>query len=52
MTITGDRMHIDFAGTADAVPGNVNCPLSVTRSACYFALRVLLPEDVPANAGT
>ena len=24
---------------------------AVTRSACYFALRVLLPGDVPANAG-
>ena len=23
----------------------------MTRSACYFALRVLLPADVPANAG-
>ena len=34
------------------VAGNVNCPLAVTRSACYFALRVLLPDDVPANAGT
>jgi N-methylhydantoinase B len=44
-------MHIDFAGTADQVAGNVNCPLAVTRSACYFALRVLIPSDVPANAG-
>ncbi len=52
ITIDGDTMRIDFSGTADAVEGNVNCPLSVTRSACYFALRVLLPEDVPANAGT
>ncbi|HET6874055.1 MAG TPA: hydantoinase B/oxoprolinase family protein [Acidimicrobiales bacterium] len=52
VTIDGDTMRIDFAGTADAVEGNINCPLSVTRSACYFALRVLLPEDVPANAGT
>jgi len=34
------------------VRGNVNCPLPVTRSACYFALRVLLPKDMPANAGT
>ena len=34
------------------MPGNVNCPLSVTRSACFFALRVLLPGDIPANAGT
>ena len=43
---------VDFTGTAEAVPGNVNCPLSVTRSACFFALRVLLSDDVPANAGT
>jgi N-methylhydantoinase B len=52
VTVAGDRMRIDFTGTADAVPGNVNCPLAVTRSACYFALRVLLPDDLPANAGT
>jgi N-methylhydantoinase B len=52
LTVHGDRMRIDFTGTADAVDGNVNCPLAVTRSACYFALRVLLPDDVPANAGT
>jgi N-methylhydantoinase B len=52
VTVNGDRMRIDFTGTADAVEGNVNCPIAVTRSACYFALRVLLPEDVPANAGT
>jgi N-methylhydantoinase B len=50
--ISGGSLTIDFAGTSEAVDGNVNCPLSVTRSACYFALRVLLPEDVPRNAGT
>jgi N-methylhydantoinase B len=50
--IRGDAMRIDFAGTADAVAGNVNCPLAVTRSACFFALRSLLPAGVPANAGT
>jgi N-methylhydantoinase B len=52
VTIKDDSMTIDFAGTSDAVAGNVNCPLPVTRSACYFALRVLLPKDIPANAGT
>jgi N-methylhydantoinase B len=51
LIIEGDGLTIDFDGTADAVAGNVNCPLSVTRSACYFALRVLLDADVPANAG-
>jgi len=50
--IRDDAISIDFSGTSDAVAGNVNCPLAVTRSACYFALRVLLPGDVPANAGT
>ena len=51
VTIEDDSMTIDFTGTSDAVEGNVNCPLPVTRSACYFALRVLLPADIPANAG-
>ncbi len=29
----------------------MNCPLAVTRSACLFAVRVLLPDDIPTNAG-
>jgi N-methylhydantoinase B len=52
VTVDGDRLVIDFDGTADAVAGNVNCPLAVTRSACFFALRLLLDDDVPTNAGT
>jgi len=50
--IDGDRVVVDFAGTSGAVPGNVNCPLAVTRSACLFVLRLLLPPDVPGNGGT
>ena len=49
--LAGDALRVDFAGTAGAVAGNVNCPLAVTRSACCFALRVLTGPDVPANAG-
>ncbi len=52
VTVAGDTLTVDFAGTSSAVPGNVNCPRAVTRSACCFALRVLLPDDVPANDGT
>jgi N-methylhydantoinase B len=52
VTIDGDSLQVDFAGTSGPVAGNVNCPSSVTRSACLFALRVLLPPDVPTNAGT
>jgi N-methylhydantoinase B len=49
--VSGESIEVDFAGTSGRVAGNVNCPLAVTRSACLFALRVLLPEDIPANAG-
>jgi N-methylhydantoinase B len=52
VTVEGDALRIHFEGTSDQVAGNVNCPLAVTRSACLFALRVVLPRDVPANAGT
>jgi N-methylhydantoinase B len=52
VTIAGDELSIDFAGSSPQVPGNVNCPLAVTLSACYFALRVLLPREIPVNDGT
>jgi N-methylhydantoinase B len=42
----------DFAGTSPQVPGNINCPLSVTAAAVYYALRCLLPDYAPACAGT
>ncbi|MFZ0090864.1 MAG: hydantoinase B/oxoprolinase family protein [Solirubrobacteraceae bacterium] len=50
-TVDGDRLTLDFTGTADQHDGNLNCPLAVTRSACYFAVRVLTDPDIPANAG-
>src|SRR5207247_8822483 len=43
--------HANFAGTRDAAPGNVNCPMAVTRSAVLFVVRTLLPDDVPMNGG-
>ena len=49
--LAGDELHVDFAGSAPQVAGNVNCPLAVTRSACCFVLRVLVGGDVPANSG-
>src|SRR5213596_2299101 len=49
--ITDGVFHVDFAGTAQAARGNVNCPLAVARSAVLFVVRTLLPEDVPTNGG-
>ena len=52
VTVDGDELEVDFAGTAPQHPGNLNCPLSVTRSATYFVVRCLTDPDVPASAGT
>jgi len=50
-TVEGDRVVLDFAGSAAQHDGNLNCPLAVTRSACYFAVRVLTDPDIPPSAG-
>jgi N-methylhydantoinase B len=51
VTIAGDEIEIDFAGTAAQHGGNLNCPLAVTRSAAYFVVRCLSDPDVPASGG-
>jgi N-methylhydantoinase B len=50
-TVRGDEIELDFTGSAEQHEGNLNCPLAVTLSACYFALRVLTDPDVPPCAG-
>jgi N-methylhydantoinase B len=51
VTVAGDELELDFAGTAPQHGGNLNCPLAVTRSACLFVVRCLTDPDVPASAG-
>jgi N-methylhydantoinase B len=51
VTIAGEEIEIDFAGTAPQHAGNLNCPLAVTRSAAYFVVRCLTDPDVPASGG-
>jgi N-methylhydantoinase B len=50
-TIAGERLSLDFAGTDPQVAGNLNCPLSVTKSAAFFAVRALTDPDAPPSAG-
>jgi N-methylhydantoinase B len=49
--LCGDRLALDFSGTDDQIDGNLNCPLSVTRAAAFFAVRVLTDPDAPPCAG-
>ena len=48
---TATRLRLDFTGTDPQVDGNLNCPLSVTKSAAFFAVRVLTDPDAPPSAG-
>jgi N-methylhydantoinase B len=50
-TVEGDRLTLDFSETDPQHEGNLNCPVAVTRSACYFAIRVLTDPDIPPSAG-
>ena len=51
VTVAGDEIAFDFSGTARQHSGNLNCPLSVTRSACYFVVRCLTAPDLPSSGG-
>jgi N-methylhydantoinase B len=49
--IEGESLRLDFTGTDPQVEGNLNCPLSVTKSAAFFAVRALTDPDAPPSAG-
>ncbi len=51
VTIDGDGLLADFAGTADQVEGNINAVDAVTRSCLYYAVRVATDPTIPANGG-
>jgi N-methylhydantoinase B len=51
LDVRGDSCVLDFAGTDPQQEGNLNCPLAVTKSACYFVVRCIAAPDVPASGG-
>ncbi len=50
-TIAGDGVTFDFAGTSGVVRGSLNAVIAITQSACYYAVRCLVDDEVPMNAG-
>jgi N-methylhydantoinase B/oxoprolinase/acetone carboxylase alpha subunit len=51
VTIADDRATIDFTGSDPQVEGSVNANFAITLSACLYAFRCLVGEDVLYNAG-
>ncbi len=50
--VDGETVAVDFAGTDDAVDGNLNAVLPITKSACYYVVQGLTGGDIPGNAGS
>jgi len=50
VSITGETATVDFGGTAPQCPGPVNCPMSVTAAAVFYAFRCLMPEGTPQTS--
>ncbi len=52
VTVAGEEIAIDFAGTCKQVRRNLNCPFSSTVSAALSAVKsVLTSPDIPFNEG-
>ena len=51
VTVAGDRIRFDFAGTAAQVPGSINVTLNATVAAVGYALKALLDPEMPNNQG-
>ena len=52
ITVRGTHITVDFTGTNPQVRGNINTVTSVAKSAAYYVLRCLMPDDAPMNHGT
>ena len=50
LEVSGDRMVLDFAGTAPVTAGPVNIALPTAVATAYVAIKHVFP-DMPANAG-
>ena len=51
ITVKGDQMHFDFAGTGPKSVGPLNMSRNTTMSSVYVAIKHIFP-DVPVNGGT
>jgi N-methylhydantoinase B len=51
VTVAGDELTVDLAGSSPQVKGAINSTLSYIKSGVYFTVRTLMDSDVPNNAG-
>jgi N-methylhydantoinase B len=47
LTVEGDQVTADFAGSSPQVKGGINAPFPFIKASVYAALRSIMPEEVP-----
>jgi N-methylhydantoinase B len=51
VTIAGERIAIDYAGTSGTVPGAINVPMCYTRAFSHYVVKCLTIPNLPNNEG-
>ena len=51
VSLSSRRVEVDFAGTRQQVAAPINAVLGVTRAAVTFAIKTLLPPELPLDDG-
>ncbi len=51
VTIAGDTMHVDWAGSAPQVRGAINCPGPFVKSAVQLILKCVVRQEIPNFEG-
>src|SRR5438270_3452735 len=52
ITVSPEKLVLDFAGSSPQRPGNINAVAPMTYSASFFAIKVLTDPEIPVNART
>ncbi len=52
LTITDDKMLLDFSGTSPCSKYGINVPLNYAVAYAVFGIRCLVASDIPNNAGS
>jgi N-methylhydantoinase B len=52
VTITGDSMHIDFAGTSPQIDRGINCVFNYTHAYSVYPIKCALDPFTPRNEGS
>lgn len=52
VSLNGDHIAADFAGTSPPDPKGINVPLVYTRAYACYALKIAVAPEVPNNAGS